>query len=133
MSNKEQNQVIMMDAGVDIGNGYVKGAISVNGEKETGIDFLSGVAIQTSSHDIKTRANEAQAVVDDIFNQMEASFDSAAVENNAHRLFGRRGVSSGKSMEEFDVSSTISKASQDLSGILILGCLAGKALQYVFH
>lgn len=133
MSNKEQNQVIMMDAGLDIGNGYVKGAISVNGEKETGIDFLSGVAIQTSSHDIKTRANEAQAVVDDIFNQMEASFDSAAVENNAHRLFGRRGVSSGKSMEEFDVSSTISKASQDLSGILILGCLAGKALQYVFH
>ena len=66
MSNKEQNQVIMMDAGLDIGNGYVKGAISVNGEKETGIDFLSGVAIQTSSHDIKTRANEAQAVVDDL-------------------------------------------------------------------
>lgn len=63
---------------------------------------------------------------------MEASFDSSAVENKSTRLFGRRGISSGKSTEEFDVSSTISKATQDLSGVLVLGSLAGKALQVYY-
>lgn len=131
MNDKIINNIEMV-AGLDIGNGYVKGLVSVNGEYETGVDYLSGAAIQTASHDIKTRISDAEFVVGDIFNQMEASFDSPAVENNVHRLFGRRGISSGKSMEEFDVSSTISKASQDLSGILVLGSLAGKAIQYVY-
>ena len=118
-----------MIAGLDIGNGYVKGAVSVNGKDPTGIDFLSGVAFQTNSHDIKVREADAGSVIEDIFDQLEASFDSAAVEDSTRRLFGRRGISSGKSMEEFDVSSTVSKAVQDLSGILVLGSLAGKAVQ----
>lgn len=135
MSNTTENQItpMQMIAGLDIGNGYVKGLISVNGAAPTGVDYLSGVAIQTNSHDIKTKEEEAGGVIREIFDMMEASFDSSAVENHAVRLFGRRGVSSGKSMEEFDVSSTISKASQDLSAILVLGSLAGKALQHVYE
>lgn len=118
-----------MIAGLDIGNGYVKGSIMVDGKKPTGVDFLSGVAFQTNSHDIKVNPAEAGGVIANIFDQMEVSFDSPAVSDSTRRLFGRRAISSGKSMEEFDVSSTISKAKQDLSGILVLGSLAGKALQ----
>lgn len=126
------NEMKML-AGLDIGNGYVKGKIQVYGDSEaTSVDYLSGVAIQTNSHGIKVKGDDVKAVVDDIFNNLEASFDSPAIENKAVRLFGRRGVSSGKSMEEFDVSSTISKAQQDLSGILVLGSLAGKAVQHYF-
>lgn len=126
--------ILKMIAGLDIGNGYVKGNILVNDEpKPSNVDYLSGVAIQTSGHDIKTKTAEAGDVIHDIFNHMEASFDSSAVNNHTVRLFGRRGVSSGKATEEFDVSSTVSKALQDLSGILVLGSLAGKALQYYYE
>lgn len=119
-------------AGLDIGNGYVKGQISVDGKPAEGIDYLSGVAVQTNSHGVKTKIEEAGALIADIFNHMEASLDSNAVESKTVRLFGKRGVDSGKSMEEFDVSSTISKANQDLSGILVIGSLAGRVLQEYF-
>lgn len=129
------SDVIKMIAGLDIGNGYVKGAScvtntqSANNGKEIGIDFLSGVAFQTSNYNIPVPETEAGGIVKDIFNEMEASFDSPAVSDSTHRLFGMRAISSGKSMEEFDVSSATSKAQQDLSGILILGSIAGRALQ----
>lgn len=53
MANK--NLTMHMIAGLDIGNGYVKGSTSVNGSEKTTIDFMSGVAVQTHSHDIKTK------------------------------------------------------------------------------
>lgn len=127
MSNKQD--IMYMIAGLDIGNGYTKGGIETNGQPASGVDFLSGVAYQTNSYDIKTKETEAGPIIEDIFNQMEVHFDSPAVQDHTRRLFGRRAISSGKSMEEFDVASTISKAQQDLSGILVLGSLAGKALQ----
>lgn len=129
MANKTGNNGYSMVAGLDIGNGYVKGQTSVNGQKATGIDFLSGVAFQTSNYTIPVPESDAGSVIKDIFNEMEASFDSPAVNDTTRRLFGIRAVSSGKSMEEFDVSSTTSKAQQDLSGILVLGSVAGKVLQ----
>lgn len=128
------NEVMKLMAGLDIGNGYVKGSVQKEGDKApTGIDYLSGVAIQTSSHDIKTKLEDAGELIGDIFNNMEANIDSPAIQYHATRLFGRRGVSSGKSMEEFDVSSTESKVNQDLSAILVLGSLAGKALQIYWN
>jgi plasmid segregation protein ParM len=118
-----------MIAGLDIGNGYVKGAASIAGRK-SGIDFPSAAAIVTSMHDIKPSADAVGGVVADIFNQMDASFASALIKDgNTRRLFGKRGLNSGNAIEEFDVYSHISKASQDLSAILVLGCVAGKALQ----
>ena len=121
-----------MVAGLDIGNGYVKGGTLIENEK-SGIDFLSGVAFQTSSYNIPVPETEAGGTIADIFNEMEASFDSPAVSDSTKRLFGLRAISSGKSMEEFDVSSTLSKAQQDLSGILILGSIAGKTLQVYWN
>ena len=129
MANNNLNNPMNVIAGLDIGNGYVKGVASVNNGEKSGIDFLSGVAFQTSSLNIPVQESDADAVIQNIFNEMEVSFDSPAVSDSTRRLFGMRAISSGKSMEEFDVSSTISKAQQDLSAILVLGSLAGKALQ----
>lgn len=113
-------------AGLDIGNGYVKGKI--NGSDVSGIDIPSGVAVVTRTHDLKTPLSDAGEIMDDIFNQMELSFDSPLVSDKNRRLFGRRGLQSGMSVQEFDVYSHISKAKQPLSAILTLGCLAGKAI-----
>lgn len=126
---KSNNEMFHLVAGLDIGNGYVKGATTVNQGQASGIDFLSGVAFQTSNYTIPVPESEAGSTIKDIFNEMEASFDSPAVQDSTRRLFGMRAISSGKSMSEFDVSSTQSKAQQDLSGILILGSIAGKVLQ----
>ena len=115
-------------AGMDIGNGYVKG-VTFCQDKAMPIDIPSGVAYVTKPNEIKTRAEEAGAVISDICNQMDASFDSVLVKDNNRRLFGLRGIMSGMALEEFDVYSHLSKAKQDLSGILILGCIAGRALQ----
>jgi plasmid segregation protein ParM len=121
------SNTIKIIAGLDIGNGYVKG--SAMGDSLSSIDIPSGVAYLTSTHDIKTPVSEADDVMSDVFNQMDMSFDSPLVDDTVRRIFGRRGLQSGMSVEEFDVYSHISKAKQPLSAILTLGCIAGKAIQ----
>ena len=119
-------------AGLDIGNGYVKGAVNLKENlknKPKSIDFPSGVARIIYPKDIKTEVSEAGYVIDDIFNQMDVSFGSNLVKDTTRRLFGARGLASGSTLEEFDVDSVQSKAQQDLSGILVLGCIAGQALK----
>lgn len=117
-------------AGLDIGNGYVKGdAQDMQSGARSKIDIPSCVAYVTAMNDIPVKNTEAGPVIADIFNNMDVSFDSPLVEGNNRRLFGTRGIYSGLSLEEFDVYSHISKCQQDLSGILVLGCMAGLALQ----
>jgi len=52
-------------AGMDIGNGYVKG-VTFCQDKAMPIDIPSGVAYVTKPNEIKTRAEEAGAVISDI-------------------------------------------------------------------
>ena len=113
-------------AGLDIGNGYVKG--KVQSETVTNIDIASGVAYVTSTHDIKTPDSDIPEFMGEIFDRMDVSFESPLVPDKNRRLFGKRGLQSGMSVEEFDVYSHISKAKQPLSAILTLGCLAAKTL-----
>ena len=129
ISNSKQPLVMETVAGLDIGTGCVKGLASVNGADPINIDFLSGTALQTNSQNLETPLDEAGGLIDDIFNNLEASFDSPSVENKTPRLFGDRGVTSGLSMNEFDTSGLSRKTSQDLSYVLVLGCFAGCALK----
>ena len=125
----EKKNSMQMIAGLDIGNGYVKGFASTDGNKGSGIDFLSGVALKTSDDDVKVKLSQADYIVDDIFNEMAVTFDTPIVESKTMRLFGLRAAVSGNSMDEFDVTSHQTKAHQELSSILVLGSIAGKALQ----
>lgn len=113
-------------AGLDIGNGYVKGKIQSG--STTNIDIASSVAYVTATHDIKVPASEIPEYMKDIYNRMDVSFETPLVNDKNRRLFGTRGLQSGMSVEEFDVYSHISKAKQPLSAILTLGCLAAKVL-----
>lgn len=112
-------------AGLDIGNGYVKG--SIYGTSLSEVDIPSCVAYVTRTHDVKEKHVDEE--IADIFNRLDASFDSPLIPDKNRRLFGFRGLTSGSPLEEFDVYSSLSKAKQPLSAILTLGCLAGKALQ----
>lgn len=118
-------------AGLDIGNGYVKGMANWVGQDEsvTGIDFPSGVVHIFNSNDMKTRAEEIPGVMNDIYNEMDVSFSSPLVSNTGRMLFGVRGIKTGVSVDEFDVSLHESKALNELSFILAIGSMAGKALQ----
>lgn len=119
----------LMIAGLDIGNGYVKGLTQTGNGQPEGIDFPSGVVRMATSHDIKTSGSAINDVIEDIFNEMDATFDSPLVKSAARTLFGQRALRSGITVVEFDVSITSAKATDSLSPTLVLGCLAGRALQ----
>lgn len=118
-----------MIAGLDIGNGYVKGSFVSNTGEATLFDIPSAVAYVTSTHDIKATEFDAPDIMADIYNQADLSFDSPLINDSTRRIFGRRGLQSGMPVEEFDVYSHISKARQPLSYILTLGCIACKSIQ----
>lgn len=139
-NNKTSNQAtstdhsVTMVAGLDIGNGYVKGLVSCDGNQPTSIDFPSCVSTMSHTTSIKTPAYDAKSIIDDIFNNMDVIFDTPTVRKPLPRLFGKRGIQTDASqLEQFDVSGTSSKTKQELSAILILGSLAGKALQAYFN
>lgn len=113
-------------AGLDIGNGYIK--LKIDGNASAA--YISAVACVTSTHEMKSE--DVEGVVSDIFNHMDATFDSTLVKGPSRRFFGRRGLTAGIPIQEFDVHAHVSKAENDLSGILALGTLAGKSLQYYY-
>ena len=84
-------------AGLDIGNGYVKGVISAkeleNSKWITGsVDIPSGVTKMVGKNFVPTPDSEAKMVLSDPFNTFDASFDSPIVLDNYRRLFGYPGV-----------------------------------------
>lgn len=118
-------------AGLDIGNGYIKGSIqnAQNPNDIGNVDMPSCAALLTKTYDLKAQAADIPDIMNDIYNQMDVSFVSPLIESNSRFLFGQRGIHSGNSMLEFDVFGHTSKAKQELSFMLTLGCLAGKAVQ----
>lgn len=118
----------IIKAGLDIGNGYVKGLIAGDGGITT-VDIPSGVALMTRQNPIPTPDAQAKEELSDVFNVLDASFVSPMIADNYRRLFGNRSLNAGGSFQEFDVLGSLSKAQQPLSKMLVLGCIAGKVLK----
>ena len=124
----------MIRAGLDIGNGYVKGLVK-NPEldqKAIAVDMPSASAIITNSADVRISEPSAiESEMSDIYNTLEVSFDSPLIDDtNIHMYVGRRAVKSGKSLSEFNLrESRRSKSETELSAILTLSIIAGKALK----
>lgn len=114
--------------GLDIGNGYVKGRfLGVEG-KPVNIDIPSCVAGLSVPPAVPIEATDE--CINDIFNRMVCLISSPVVEEKRYVVYGGDSISSGRSLTEFDIAaSSFSKAQQDLSGILVLGAVAGATLR----
>jgi len=128
----------MINAGLDIGNGYVKALVKNpdSDSKAKAVDMPSAAAVITNSADV--RISEPSAIIaefNDIYNNMEVSFDSPLVaDKDIHMYVGKRAIRSGKSLQEFNLKeSRRSKSEKELSAILTLSILAGKALSDYFE
>lgn len=116
--------------GLDVGNGYTKGVFGdIDGNIISKVDMPSSVAYVMMENGIKSTGEDIKYIIEDIYNKADISFDSSAIKDNKRRLFGSRGVRSGGVLEEFDVYSHQSKATQDLSPVIVIGTVACCALQ----
>lgn len=135
MANKTMNDKVYMQlAGLDIGNGCVKGTIGSNAGGETDIDIQSIATKRDRSlrvGEIRTPVSEADSKIGDIFNYLDATFESPCLneEVEGRYFIGRHAMEVGKSQIIFNVGAGQKKSDQPLSVILTLGCVAGKALQ----
>ena len=120
--------------GLDIGNGYVKGALRDHRDKAADkFDIPAGVALAVGKPDLQVPDVEAINVVSDhrsFFDHLDVNFQSPLIESNYRHIFGTRGLQARTPLyEEFDVERDISKADQELSKVFILGLFAGKAVR----
>lgn len=122
--------------GIDVGNGYVKGLVRGTRTDKAGkpvidtIDLPSGVALMTRPNSLPKPDVEATEVcADDFYNDLDVSFSSPMVSNTYRHLFGKRSLTANGAFDEFNVVGRRSKAEQELSKVLILGCFAAKALR----
>jgi plasmid segregation protein ParM len=125
---------IKIIAGLDIGNGYVKGATKANDADNVNIDIPSCVAAVPNPTDLP--ATDIKNEIDNIFDRATITFDSPLVTGihaTTRAYLGRRGVESGKSITAFDIESHVSKANQPLSAVLVLSIIAGAALQNYYR
>lgn len=122
---------IEITGGLDIGNGYVKGALRGPDGTTNKFDLPASVALVTSAADLPTPDSEAQAALDGhIYNELDVSFSSPLIRSPYRHLFGSRGLSAQASrVEEFDVIRDISKAEQELSKVLVIGLFAAQGLR----
>lgn len=114
-------------AGLDIGNGYVKGRFQDWNEKSLNIDAPSCV---TGMPMPPSLSEMPEHVMGDIFNNMVCQINSPIVSGTRYYAFGSKAIASGRSLIEFDIAAaSLSKADQELSSILVLGSVAGAALK----
>ena len=117
-------------AGLDIGNGYVKGVLKSDDDVYDEVDIPSGVTVMTRPNLLPVAGEGISDEIKEIYNRLDVSFVSELVDDPYRRLFGDRSLqASGASFEEFDVLGVRSKAEQSLSKVLVLGIVAAKGLQ----
>lgn len=128
-------------AGLDVGNGYVKGVIesAADGSAIDVIDMPSVAATLIRPNELPepdatapatTAGTGADADGSSWYNSLDLSFSSALVPDTYRRLVGKRALTSrAASVDEFDLAGNKSKAQQDLSKVLVLGVIAAKAVR----
>lgn len=121
-----------MIAGLDVGNGYVKGKLSINGEKPILIDLPSTVSY-ISGKDLDRQPNEAY--MKDFVNKLDATFVSKGIKpiDEGRVLLGKRAIYSGASQVEFNIDNHEPKCQDSLSTMLILASLASVAIEDSFN
>ncbi|MET3959916.1 plasmid segregation protein ParM [Rhodococcus sp. OAS809] len=141
MSSNPQAGIFEYTAGLDIGNGYVKGVVedrSLDPKTRSDavpvsmIDMPSVAATLIRPNLLQTPDAEAPQVLagDEWFDNADLLFSSNLVPDTYRRVIGRRALATkASSVDAFDLVGHKSKAEQPLSKVLVLGILAAKALR----
>lgn len=125
---------IKLLAGLDIGNGYVKGQTQVEDAKRIQFSLPSCVAAVANPTDLA--AIDVKSEIDNILDRATMTYDSPLVTGifaTTRAYLGKRGVESGKPVTAFDIDNHVSKAEQPLSAVLVLSVVASVALQYYYQ
>lgn len=119
-------------AGLDIGNGYVKGKASADDGKTVLIDMPSAVSYTVGSDIPKQATGE---YLQNFENEMDATIVSRSIPAlDAGRVFfGQRGILSGESLREFNIENHVPKCKDALSMMLVLGSLAAACLKAYYQ
>lgn len=127
------NTEMTMIAGMDIGNGYVKGKISINGNKPRRIDLPSCIAYTGRSAWLPADADDAY--MEELINELDCDIKSNALKplDEGRILVGNRAVSSGRTPVVFSIDDHKPKCDDSLSVQLILSSLAGAALEEYYR
>lgn len=142
MSSDPKAGLFEYTAGLDIGNGYVKGVIedrsadphdrSANVPVDM-VDMPSVAATLIRPNLLQTPDADAPDVLADgqeWFDNADLVFSSNLVPDTYRRVIGRRALATkASSVDAFDLVGNKSKAEQPLSKVLVLGILAAKALR----
>lgn len=131
---KTQNGHTMeLVGGLDIGNGYTKGGIYNTADgRITEIDMPSCVSIISHPQNMKPEDEELDNVIMNLYDQLDIVVGSHMVPETRRLYVGSRSVNSSTRPVEFNVASHLSKANDPLSVMLLLSCIAGKAMKDVW-
>ncbi|MBL1115438.1 hypothetical protein JK364_24000 [Streptomyces sp. 110] len=127
------NDIITLTGGIDVGNGYVKGVIQNTKQGIFDEIDLPSAVVSTSRTSPKVPlpdADAASVLAGDFYNQIDCSLTTHLVAASDRRIFGRAALSvRGSKFTEFEVLGKHSKADQELSKVLVLGVFAAKTLR----
>lgn len=129
----EGKRIMNLVGGFDIGNGYTKVSVKNRmGGDVTQIDMPSCASVVPNPTNLKPEPSEVGKVISNIFEHLDVQIGSHMVSEGRHLFIGNRAMTSGVQPFEFNVASHLSKANDPLSVILLLSCIAGKAVQDIW-
>lgn len=127
-------------AGLDIGNGYVKGKAVVFEKSEKVVDTKTPIIIDMPSTVAYTNGSDipvepTDGYIKNIFNELDVNISSRSIKTKDEgRLFlGTRGIKAGSSQTEFNIDNHTPKCLDGLSMQLVLGSTAGLALRHYWE
>lgn len=128
MATKKTNDMHII-AGLDIGNGYVKGKVSIDGGIPHRVDLPSCVDYVSVGYKW-TPAAPTALEMRDLVNELDCDIVSGAIPDADKRrlLVGDRAAAISKSLRQFDIEDHTPKCDNPLSVQLILASVAAEAV-----
>lgn len=125
-SKKNYNEMEMI-AGLDIGNGYVKGKLSFGGDKPKRVDLPS--CISYTGHTAWLPSTLEDVDMNDFVNELDCDISSFAINgiDEGRIIVGNRAVSTGRAPIVFNISERKPKCDDALSIQLVLTTIAAEA------
>lgn len=121
-------------AGLDIGNGYVKGMVQTGNEKPVAVDMPSTVSYVSASEPALPMEPTDQ-LMGRIGNILDLDISSRSIPamDAGRILVGTRAIRSGGSQMEFNIDDHVVKSEDTLSVQLVLAAITGAWLQQVWQ